>query len=131
MKKMTTKRRRRIGSSAALLLALVLPLFAAYKNKSAGPQAAIAGTVFRDPGFAFPGVDVTLVSLPGPDSHDKPAKHKAVTTPRGEFLFHVPAVESHFRVSVAAKGYAPQQKDVEIRGEERVDLSFLLEPESK
>ena len=130
MKKMRT-RKRRIGSSAALLLALALPLLAAHKNKSVGPQAAIAGTVFRDPGFAFPGVNVTLVSLPEPGSNAKPMKQKVVTSPRGEFLFHVPGEESHFRVSVAAKGYAPQQKDVEIRGEERVDLSFLLEPESK
>ncbi len=130
MKKMTT-RKRRIGSSAALLLALALPLFAAHKNKTVGPQAEIAGTVFRDPGFAFPGVEVTLVSVPDPGSNAKPSRQKAVSSPRGEFLFRVPAVESHFRVSVAARGYAPQQKDVEIRGDERVDLSFLLEPKSK
>ncbi len=131
MKKKKTTRKRRIGSRAALLLALALPLFAGHNKKSQGPQAAIAGTVFRDPGYAFSGVQVTLVSIPEPGSDAKPVKQNAISSPRGEFLFHVPAVESHFQLSVAAKGFEPQQKHVEIRGEERVDLSFLLEPKSK
>ncbi len=132
MKKKTRMRKRRVGSSAALAAALALPfLFAGQREQTASPRAFVAGTVFRDPGFAFPGARVVLISIPEPGSGGKPKKRKEVSDNRGEFLFPVPAVESHFKVSVLAKGFGPQEKTVEIRGEERVDVTFLLEPESK
>lgn len=123
---------RRIGSSffAALLL---LPCLGAagQRTRKEAPHGTVAGTVFRVPGFALPGAKVTLISLPGPDSSGKPLKEKTVANDRGEFAFRVAPVEMHYKVSVEAKGCQPQEKTVEIRGEERVEATFMLQEESK
>jgi hypothetical protein len=37
----------------------------------------------------------------------------------------------HYVVKVAAKGYQGQQKSVAVQGEERADVTFQLQPESK
>lgn len=91
----------------------------------------VSGTVFRDPGFAFPGAQVTLTSVDQPAGDAKPIRERVISDDRGEFAFRVPPVEMHYKVSVAAKGFQPQEKSVEIRGEEQVDATFMLEPESK
>ncbi len=86
--------------------------------------ALIAGTVFRENGLAFPGVLVDLK----PSRTGKGFKKQSMpTTPRGEFVFRVPAAEMSYQVSLAPSGYRPEAKDVKIVGDERIDLSFLLE----
>src|SRR5689334_23863138 len=56
-------------------------------QKEAEPYAVIAGTVFRDPGFAQPGASVVLAlkSAPGKKLLE------VTSSPRGEFTFRVPA----------------------------------------
>jgi hypothetical protein len=84
----------------------------------------IAGSVFRETGHAFPGVEVKLV----PAQKSKKFKEQSVrTTPRGEFLFRLPAEAMDYEVSVSVSGYRPETKRVKIVGEERVDENFLLE----
>ncbi len=121
---------RRIGSSA-VVLAAALSLAGGQKKKAPEAHAVVAGTVFRDPGFAFPGVEVVMTNVPEPGGREKLHKERAVSSERGEFAFAVAPVESHYKVAVSAKGYGKQEKTVEIRGEERVDLTFMLEPEPK
>jgi hypothetical protein len=36
-----------------------------------------------------------------------------------------------YLVKVSAKGYASQEKPVTVQGEDRIDLTFQLQPESK
>ncbi len=91
------------------------------------PKAIIAGTVFRDPGFALADAKVVLSS-----TGEKPKKlQEAATNYRGEFLFHVPARPAKYVVKAAMKGYRPEEKEASIQGEERIDVNLVLVPESK
>lgn len=125
-------RKRRIGSNCLCALLLLTGLaVAGQKTKQEAPRGVVAGTIFREPGFAFPGATVKIVSLPESGSSEKPLKEKTVSNERGEFAFRVAPVEMHYKVSVQAKGFQSQEKTVEIRGEERVEATFMLQEESK
>lgn len=91
----------------------------------------VAGTVFREPGFALPGADVTLAPAADHPSGAKVKKQKASTNGRGEFAFRVPAAEAKYILTAGAKGWKAQEKPVSITGEERVDVTFMLDQESK
>ena len=100
------------------------------KKKKPAPSgyALIAGTVFKDPGFAVPGAEVTLKPA-GPEGGKK---QTASTNFRGEFTFRVPPVAAKFDITVLAKGLKPETKPAATQGgEERIDVTFLLSPESK
>lgn len=120
--------KRRIGSS--LLAAGLLVAFAAFAQKEL-PHGVVAGTVFRDPGFALRGATVVMIAVPDPGSPVKPWKEKMISNDRGEFAFRVPPTEMHYKVSVTAKGFQGQEKTVEIRGEERAEATFMLQEASK
>ena len=98
------------------------------KGKSEPRSAAIAGTVFRDPGFALPGAEVILTPEE-PGAKAKPLK--TVSDSRGEYAFHVPPGPARYTVSVKAAGHVPQSKPVSISGLERTDVYFQLQPASK
>ena len=107
---------------------------AAGSSDSEGAEAVIVGTVFRDPGFALPQAEVTLA----PDPHGAPAptpkkikKLRTFTSPRGEFVFHVPAVPMRYKLSAAANGYKAAEKAVTVQGEGRTDVTLTLTQESK
>ena len=107
-------------------LALML-LAAAGKKKSEEKFAVVAGTVFRETGFTLRGAEVRLDAEP-------PAKIKPMKTlsdPRGEFAFRVPAAPMRYNVSVKAAGFRPQAKKASVSGDERVDVFFQLEAETK
>ncbi len=94
-------------------------------RKTAAPLAVIAGTVFREPGFALPGAEITL-ALEKPPAKAKPMK--AVSDSRGEYAFHVFTGEARYTVSVKAKGFEPQQKTAVATGGTRTDVVFQLKP---
>ena len=129
------KRPTKIGNRAlTLILAAVailsaLTLQAAEKRKQPAPATAVvAGTVFREPGFALPGAEVTLAMEKSPA---KAKNLKAISDARGEYAFHVPAEEARYTVSVKANGFEGQQKTAEVNGEVRVDVFFRLKPVAK
>lgn len=113
-----------------LFFAVLCAVFmaAADKKKPADSDTVIAGSVFRDPGYALPEATVTLVL------HDDP-KHKKLaqqeTTYRGEFAFHVPATPAVYVVKASARGFRSEEKEASVTGPDRVDLTFTLEPETK
>jgi Carboxypeptidase regulatory-like domain len=132
MKRKKTRMRRNITSLIGLLIAVV-PLAGAGKKKSV-PQAyaMVGGTVFREPGFALPQAEVTLIPNPAPEGLPvKVKKLSTVSDARGEFVFRVPAASMRYTVKVAAKGYHGEEKTVEVQGEERADVTFQLHEESK
>jgi Carboxypeptidase regulatory-like domain len=136
-----TKRRRspkkRIGISRwalpALLLLSFLPLRAAPKKKPAlDTYAVLSGSVFTDGGYALPGADVTVApEVPGDGSPKKTKPVEMVSDARGEFVVRVPPGPMHYLVNVSAKGYQSQQKTVGVQDQERVEVTFQLEPQSK
>lgn len=129
-----------IGSRLVLLSAvfiLLAPLTAGGqkkpKNDTPADYSVIAGTVFREPGFALPEAEVVLSAAPAADDTGKTKARKTGsfrTNGRGEFAFRVPSAEARYVVAASAKGYAKQQKTVEIHPGERVDVTFTLAPES-
>ncbi len=125
------KKRTRTGSKLLLLVGIALCTCVAgdRDEKKSDLYAVVAGTVFRDPGFALPGANVTL--NPGTDK-PKGVKVKKMTTlsdNRGEFAFRVPAAPLRYTITVKANGYRSEEKEAEIQGEQRVDVYFQLKPE--
>lgn len=129
------KLKKKIGISRvlpALLLAL-LPLAGAPKKK---PQldvyAIVSGTVFQETGYALPDAEVSVAPEMQPgDSTKKTDKLDAVSSARGEFTFRVPPGPARYTISVAAKNYRAQQKSVAVQDQERVEVTFQMERESK
>lgn len=110
-----------------LLLALLFAAVAA-GEKPAKSFALIAGTVFRDPGFSFPGVAVLLEPKPEGKTSVKVKKMKVVSDNRGEFAFRVPPGPMRYHLSIQAPGHAPEVRTVEVSGEERQDVYVTLKP---
>ena len=124
-----TEKKLAVLLAAAVALVSAFGLEGAEKKKNPGePHAVVAGTVFREPGFALPAAELTLAPEKAPA---KARKMKAVSDARGEFAFHVPAEEARYTVSVKASGYESQEKSVVVTGEVRVDLFFQLKPVAK
>lgn len=131
---MKTKKRprTRIGTkpvlAGALLLVFWLALAAAPKKKpAADTYAIVSGTVFDASGYALPDANATL-------TFEAPSKAKAleaVSSPRGEFVFRVPPGPAHYTVTVSAKGFESQSKTVEVQDQERVEVTFQLDKQSK
>jgi hypothetical protein len=121
--------RRKPKSPLALLLpALCLAQISlAQAKQKAGPDAVIAGTVFRDPGFAQPGASVALALKSAPA---KKLQHQ-ISSPRGEFTFRVPSGPNRYLVTATLKGFQTAREEIEIQGQEQINATLLLVPESK
>jgi hypothetical protein len=98
------------------------------KERKKKPSATIAGTVFRDPGFALRGAEVILEPAPEAPTSVKVKKMRLVSDARGEFAFYVPAEPLRYQLTVKAAGLAPEQRYVTIAGEERQDVYVTLKP---
>jgi hypothetical protein len=128
-KKIGTRRALLSTLLSALLLAVFLPVTAIAKKKSAPDTPAIvSGSVFSDSGYALADADVTLAPR-AQSGKLKPLQ--AISDARGEFVFHVPAGPAQYTVTVSAKGYRSQQKSVTVQDQERLEVTFQLERESK
>jgi hypothetical protein len=130
----TTMRMRRKSKSAVSLLLLVPALLLAHsllaqgtRQKGAEPYAIVAGTVFRDPGFAQVGASVVLALKSSPA---KKLQHQ-ISSPRGEFSFRVPPGPNAYLVTATLKGFKTAREEVEIQGQEQINATLLLIPESK
>jgi len=131
---MRRKSKSRIGVLLpALCLAQILlpPASAQSTKKKAGkeaePYAVIAGTVFRDPGFAQPGAYVFLALKSAPGKR----LLQLISSPRGEFTFRVPAGPNTYLVTATLKGFQTAREEIEIQGQEQINATLLLIPESK
>jgi Carboxypeptidase regulatory-like domain len=123
--------KKKTGISLLLLTAAFAFLAPAAKKK---PDAYVLlyGTVFRETGFALPNAEVIVVSDRSSDSAaPKMKKMEAVSNGRGEFAFHLPTGNARYIVKVSAKGYRSEEKPVTVQGEDRIDVTFQLDPESK
>jgi Carboxypeptidase regulatory-like domain len=126
--------RKRTGTSVKLLSTLILvaltSIGAAPKKKPAlDTYALVSGSVFDDRGYAFAGADATIEPEAQPSNKTKPIE--AVSDARGEFVVRVPPGPVHYTVTVHAKGYQIQRKSVSVEDQERVEVTFSLERESK
>jgi len=110
----------------------MLPAAVFAQRRDAAPYGLVAGSVFDPSGRTLPQALATLIPDPQPDSAAvKLKKLSAVSDSRGEFVIRVPAIRMHYVLRVAAKGFLPLEKPVDIVADERADVTFQLEPESK
>ena len=129
------KRKTKSGNkvrACCLFVAVLTAGLCAAKDKSKAktaqqPYATVAGTVYRDPGFALEGAEVTVT----PEVEDRDGvkfkKQQTATNGRGEFAVRVPPVPMKYQVDVKLGRYEPQGQPVQIEGEQRKELSFVLE----
>ena len=100
-------------------------------KKADEPYSIVGGTVFRDDGFALPGAEVVIAPKLADGSQLKLKITRAISDDRGEFAFRVPGTAAQYKVKASAKGFKSEEKPAQITFEgERVDVTFLLEPES-
>ena len=132
---MRTKRMKatRIGSRLLSLTIALLCFAGAIEAKKDKPEATepfalIAGTVFRPPGLALAGAAVVISPESTESGNGKLKKIEAVTDARGEWAVRVAPVPADWRVHVKMNGYRPEQRSVSVKGEQRIDLSIILEP---
>ena len=135
-KTMTTKTRMRTTKNRSATAAFLLASFllaasagslAAQGNRQKGETAVIAGTVFRDPGFAQGGALVVLALKSSPTKK----LQEQTTASRGEFSFRIPAGPQSYVVSATLKGFQTAREEIEIQGLEQINATLLLVPESK
>lgn len=125
-----TKNSRTLFAAALLSAALsfsVLPSPGQNTKAKNQPHATLAGTVFRDPGFAQAGATVTIARKEQPDKK----LQQQTTSPRGEFAFRVPPGPASYVVTATLKGFKPDRQDFDVSGEEQINATMLLVPESK
>jgi Carboxypeptidase regulatory-like domain len=123
-----------IGTSIVLLLTVFLSFGAAAPKKKPAldTYAVVSGNVFQESGYALPDAAVTLAVEPEAGGESaKAQKMEAISDPRGEFVLRVPPGPRHYTVTVSAKGYQSQRKTVDVQDQERVEVTFQLERESK
>jgi hypothetical protein len=124
---------RRIGRLRLLVVGL-LTLGAGAGQLPAQEKAAysvIAGTVFREPGFALPGAVVTLEAAETPAKGKRFKPQKVVSDRHGEYAFRLAPTEAKFKLTAVAKGFVPQEKETTATPGVRVDVFFELKPESR
>lgn len=101
-------------------------LGAGEKKQAKKLAAVIAGTVFRDPGFAVAGAEIELVEIRTDGKKAKP--RKTITDARGEFAFSVPPVDQKYKVKASAKGLQNEEKETTATPGVRMDVFFTLKP---
>ncbi len=89
--------------------------------------ALIAGTVFRPNGTALPSAEVVLTAEPEGSVGKKPKPQRQTSNFRGEFTFRVAAKPMRYTLSVRQTGFKPLTKTVQVAGDERQDVSLMLE----
>lgn len=123
--------RRKSRFAAGLFLLLPALFWArslpAQGHKQQAPSAVIAGTVFRDPGFAQPGASVVLALKSAPTKK----LQGQISSPRGEFTFRIAAGPNTYLVTATLKGFQTAREEIEIQGQEQINATLLLVPESK
>ena len=127
-KRKKTKKKTGTNPGRRALLFLLLPagLLAADKKQDKKLAAVIAGTVFRNPGFAVAGAEIELLDVRADGKKVK--LRKSVTDARGEFAFSVPPVEQKYKVKASAKGLQSEEKETTATPGARMDVFFTLKP---
>ena len=130
---MRMRRRRKTAVSLLLLPAWLWAVSLSAQGtkqkprKEGEPYAVIAGTVFRDPGFAQSGASVVLALKSAPTKK----LLQVISSPRGEFSFRVPAGPNSYLITATLKGFQTAHQEIEIQGQEQINATLLLVAESK
>jgi len=86
----------------------------------------VKGTVFSPEGRPVPGAKVVIVRVDIQPKQQKESLKQAVSDRLGEFAFRMNVGPAKFRATVEAPGFAKQEKEIEVVGDERTDISVVL-----
>ena len=104
----------------------LLCLFAANFLFAQTNFSLIKGTVFTSDGRPVPGAKIAIVRADlEPKQQKKSLKH-AISDRLGEFAFRMDVGPAKFHLTAEAQGFAKQEKDIEVAGDERADISVVL-----
>ena len=104
-----------------LLCFFVATSLSAQKNFS-----LIKGTVFMSDGHPLAGAKVTITRTDGEPKQQKKSRKESSSDRQGEFAFRMDVGPAKFHLTVEAPGFPKQEKDVEVGGDERTDISVIL-----
>ena len=108
----------------SLLFVLCLLLAgSAYAQKS---FSLIKGTVFTADGRPVGGAKVMIVRTDVDPKLQKKTRKESSSDSQGEFAFRMDAGPAQFHLTVAVAGFPKQEKDVQVGGDERTDISVIL-----
>jgi len=103
-----------------------LCLFVANSLFAVANFSLIKGTVFTSDGRPVQGAKITIVRSDIETKQHKKSQKEAISDRLGEFAFRMDVGPAKFHLSVEAQGFPKQEKEVEVAGDERADISVIL-----
>src|SRR5436853_211997 len=86
----------------------------------------IKRTGFTSDGRPGPSAKITIVRSDIETKQQKKSQKEAISDRLGEFAFRMDVGHAKFHLSVEAHGFPKQEKEVEVAGDERADISVVL-----
>ena len=123
---MRNSRKKAQNSQKQLLLLCSLCLFVANSLLAQSKFSLIKGTVFTADGRPVGGAKVTIVRTDVDPKLQKKTRKESSSDSQGEFAFRMDAGPAKFHLTVEISGFPKQEKDVEVGGDERTDISVIL-----
>jgi hypothetical protein len=108
------------------LFLCVLCLFVAFPLFAQKTFSLIKGTVFTADGHPVTGAKVTILRSDVAPKQQKKGRKETSSDQQGEFAFRMDVGPAKFHLTVEAQGFPKQEKDVEVSGDERADISVIL-----
>jgi len=90
------------------------------------PYSLVKGSVFAPDGRAFGGAKVTAIRIDVDAKQQKKTKRESFSDRFGEFAFRLDTGPAKYRLTIEAKGYTKHEREVEVSGDERQDISIVL-----
>jgi hypothetical protein len=118
--------RRERRELKALWLLSILCLFSANSLFAQSSFSLIKGTVFTPGGQTVAGAKVTIIRADIDPKEQKKSRKETTSDRLGEFAFRMAAGPAKFHLTVEAQGFPKQEKEVEVAGDERADISVVL-----
>jgi len=103
-----------------------LCLFVATSLQAQKAFSLIKGTVFTSEGRPVPGAKVTILRSGVEPKQQKKSRKEAMSDGQGEFAFRMDVGPAKFQLTVEVPGFPKQEKEVEVAGDERADISVVL-----
>jgi uncharacterized GH25 family protein len=86
----------------------------------------IKGTVFTAHGRPVQGAKVVIVRNDVDAKLQKKSRKEILSDRNGEFAFRMDVGPAKFRLTAEVKGLQTAEKEIEVSGDERVDVSVVL-----
>src|SRR5712692_10423207 len=104
-------------------LLCLLCLFVANSLPAQKTFSLIKGTVFTSDGRPVAGAKVTIVRADIEPKQQKKSRKESSSDQQGGFAFRMAAGPAKFHLTVEISGFPKQERDVEVGGDERTDIS--------